>query len=72
MSIVLHEANPVFTVNRSDVQRLRRSPRRKIPLKTYQVTNDEQRFKLINKVVGAQQLTIREVNEYNIIRRQKK
>jgi hypothetical protein len=35
--------------------------KRKVPLKTYQVTNDEQRFKLINTVMGPQKLTIREV-----------
>jgi len=34
----------------------------KIPLKTYKVTNDDQRLRLIHKVVGTQQLTIREVH----------
>ena len=62
MSVAHQKPDPIFMVNRSNVVVVKKSPKRKIPLKTYQVTNDEQRFKLINKVMGTQQLTIRKVN----------
>ena len=60
MQIQEQEHNPIFEVNRDNTSSNKRSLKRKIPLKTYQVTNDEQRFKLIHKVIGEQQLTIRE------------
>ena len=50
--------NPEFSIPKNSMNR---SYKRKFPLKTYQVTNDEQRFRLISEVIGSQKLTIREV-----------
>lgn len=55
------QVEPVFAIYKSARSSNNCHLKRRIPLKTYQVTNDEQRLKLINKVMGLQQLTIREV-----------
>ena len=65
MESIIKETNPIFFVRKpeswsSPTSHKSISRRRRIPSRTYQVTNDEQRARFIQKVIGSK-LTIREV-----------